>query len=93
VVNDEQFAVLRILVDRRRSLGEENTRVIPAHQLLLELILAVPRWASARQAKALLTRVRPRDAADKVRRRVAAYQRLPQREELRRDEVMAHLAE
>ena len=26
VINDEQLAVLRILVDRRRSLGEEHTR-------------------------------------------------------------------
>ena len=31
VVNDEQLAVLRILVDRRRSLGEDHTRmVVPA---------------------------------------------------------------
>ena len=28
VVNDEQLAVLRILVDRRRSLGEDHTRMI-----------------------------------------------------------------
>jgi hypothetical protein len=27
VVNDEQFALLRILVDRRRSLGEDHTRM------------------------------------------------------------------
>ena len=39
VVNDEQLAVLRLLVDRRRSLGEEHTRKISQlHQLLLELI-------------------------------------------------------
>ncbi len=39
VVNDEQLAVLRVLVDRRRSLGEEHTRKIAQlHQLLLELI-------------------------------------------------------
>jgi transposase len=30
VVNDEQLAVLRILVDRRRSLGEEHTRLVPS---------------------------------------------------------------
>ena len=31
VVNDEQLAVLRVLVDRRRSLGEDHTRmVVPA---------------------------------------------------------------
>ena len=28
VVNDEQLAVLRVLVDRRRSLGEDHTRMI-----------------------------------------------------------------
>jgi transposase len=39
VINDEQLAVLRILVDRRRSLGEDHTRMISqVHQLLLELI-------------------------------------------------------
>lgn len=39
VVNDEQLAVLRVLVDRRRSLGEDHTRMISQlHQLLLELI-------------------------------------------------------
>lgn len=30
VVNDAQLAVLRVLVDRRRSLGEDHTRMIPA---------------------------------------------------------------
>jgi hypothetical protein len=40
VVNDEQLTVLRILVDRRRSLGEDRTRMVSQlHQLLLELIL------------------------------------------------------
>jgi hypothetical protein len=39
VINDEQLAVLRILVDRRRSLGEDHTRMVSQlHQLLLELI-------------------------------------------------------
>jgi len=39
VVNDEQLALLRILVDRRRSLGEDHTRMISQlHRLLLELI-------------------------------------------------------
>src|SRR2546421_362352 len=37
LVNDEQLAVLRILVDRRRSLGEDHTRMVSQlHQLLLE---------------------------------------------------------
>ncbi|MFY1573551.1 hypothetical protein ACN26Z_01495 [Verrucosispora sp. WMMD703] len=36
VVNDEQLALLRILVDRRRSLGEDHTRMVSQlHQLLL----------------------------------------------------------
>jgi hypothetical protein len=35
VINDEQLAILRILVDRRRSLGEDHTRMISQlHQLL-----------------------------------------------------------
>jgi len=74
VVNDEQLAVLRILVDRRRSLGEDHTRMISQlHQLLLELIPGgAKKDLSARQAKALLAKVRPRDAAGKTRRRVAA---------------------
>ena len=74
VVNDEQLAVLRILVDRRRSLGEDHTRMIAQlHQLLLELIPGgVKKDLSAAQAKALLAKVRPRDTVGKTRRRVAA---------------------
>ena len=74
VVNDEQLAVLRILVDRRRSLGEGHTRMVSQlHQLLLELIPGgAKRDLSAAQAKKLLATVRPRDVAGKARRRVAA---------------------
>ena len=74
VVNDEQLAVLRVLVDRRRSLGEDHTRMVAQlHQLLLELIPGgAKKDLSAAQAKALLAKVRPRDAAGKTRRRVAA---------------------
>ena len=74
VVNDEQLAILRILVDRRRSLGEDHTRMVSQlHQLLLELIPGgAKKDLSARQAKALLAKVRPRDAAGMTRRRVAA---------------------
>jgi transposase len=74
VVDDQQLAVLRILADRRRSLGEDHTRMISQlHQLLLELIPGgAKKDLSAAQAKALLARVRPRDAAGKARRRVAA---------------------
>src|SRR6478609_934436 len=74
VVHDEQLAVLRVLVDRRRSLGEDHTRIVSQlHHLLLELIPGgAKKDLSARQAKALLATVRPRDAAGKTRRRVAA---------------------
>ena len=74
VVNDEQLAVLRVLVDRRRALGEDHTRMISqVHHLLLELIPGgAKKDLSAAQAKALLANVRPRDSAGKARRRVAA---------------------
>jgi transposase len=74
VVDDEQLAVLRILVDRRRSLGDDHTRMVSQlHRLLLELIPGGAKTSlSAAQAKVLLARVRPRDAAGKTRRRVAA---------------------
>jgi transposase len=74
VVGDAQLAVLRILADRRRSLGEDHTRMISQlHRLLLELIPGGAKTSlSAAQAKALLARVRPRDAAGRARRRVAA---------------------
>ena len=74
VVNDEQLTILRLLVDRRRALGEEHTRKIAqVHQLLLELIPGgAKKDLSAAQAKALLATVRPRDEAGKTRRRVAA---------------------
>ena len=74
VVNDEQLALLRILVDRRRSLGADHTRMISQlHQLLLELIPGgAKKSLSAAQAKALLATVKPRDTVGKTRRRVAA---------------------
>jgi len=73
VVNDEKLAVLRILIDRR-SLGEDHTRMVSQlHHLLLELIPGgAKKDLSAAQAKVLLAKVRPRDAAGKTRRRVAA---------------------
>jgi transposase len=74
VVNDEQLAVLRVLVDRRRSLGEDHTRMVAQlHQLLLELVPGgAKKDLSAAQAKAILAKVRPRDSVGKARRRVAA---------------------
>ena len=74
VADDQQLAVLRILADRRRSLGEDHTRMVSQlHQLLPGLIPGgAKKDLSAAQARALLARVRPRDAAGKARRRVAA---------------------
>jgi transposase len=74
VVNDEQLAVLRILVDRRRSLGEDHTRMVSQLQQLLQELIpgGAKKDLSAAQAKALLATVRPRAAAGKARRRVAA---------------------
>jgi transposase len=73
-VDDEQLAVLRVLVDRRRSLGEDHTRMVAQlHHLLLQLIPGgAKKDLSAAQAKVLLATVRPRDAAGRARRRVAA---------------------
>jgi transposase len=73
VVADEQIELLRVLVDRRRMLGEEHTRKISQlHRLLLELIPGGAKlYLSARQARKLLTTVRPRDAAGKARKHLA----------------------
>src|SRR5665213_87575 len=74
VVNNEQLAVLRLLVDRRRSLGDDHTRMVSQlHRLLLELIPGGAKTQlSAAQAKALLGKVRPRDTAGKTGNRVCA---------------------
>ena len=99
VVDDQQLAVLRILAGRRRSLGDDHTPMVsPLHQLLLELIPGgAKKDLSAAQAKALLARVRPRDAAGKARRRVAAelisdLERIYQRKKEANKELTALLA-
>ena len=91
--------MLRILADRRRSLGEDHTRMVSQlHQLLLELIPGgAKKDLSAAQAKVLLARVRPRDAAGKARRRVAAelisdLERIYQRKKEANKELNALLA-
>lgn len=73
VINDETLEVLRLLADRRRRIGEDHTRMIcQLHQILLELLPGgAKRALSAAQARKLLTTVRPKDAAGKVRKRVA----------------------
>jgi len=98
VTADQQLAVLRILADRRRSLGDDHTRMISQHQLLSELIPGgAKKDLSAAQARALLARVRPRDAAGKARRRVAAelisdLERIYQRKKEANKELTALLA-
>ena len=73
VVTDAQLQVLQLLVDRRRSLGEEHTRKInQLHRILLEMLPGgAKKHLSAAQATALLSRVRPRDEVGKTRKRVA----------------------
>src|SRR4051812_6647377 len=60
VVADEQREILRLLVDRRCSIGEEHTRkVSQLHALLLELIPGgAKKDLSAAQARKLLAGVR-----------------------------------
>lgn len=95
VVNDEQLAVLRLLVDRRR---EHTRKMSQVHHLLLELIPGgAKKNLSAAQAKALLATVRPRDIAGKTRRRVAAelivdLERIYQRKKAANKELNALVA-
>ena len=73
VVNDQTLEVLRLLVDRRRRIGEDHTRMVcQLHQLLLELLPGgAKKDLSAAQARRLLATVRPKDVAGKTRKRVA----------------------
>ena len=73
VVRDAQREVLRILVDRRRAIGEEHTyKINQLHALVLELIPGgAKRDLSPAQARRLLASVRPRDVVGKTRKRVA----------------------
>lgn len=73
VVSDEQVEVLRLLVDRRRRLGQEHTaKVCQLHQVLLDLIPGgAPKSLSAAQARRILAGIRPKDVVGKTRKRVA----------------------
>jgi transposase len=73
VVPDAQLEVLRLLVDRRRSLGKEHTRKVSRlHRILLETLPGgAKRDLSAAQARALLARVRPRDLVGRTRKQLA----------------------
>jgi transposase len=63
-----------MLADRRDELGPARTQVAGRlHRLLLELLPGGARkFGSARQARALIATVKPRDLAGKTRRRLAA---------------------
>lgn len=98
VANNDQLAILRMLVDRRRSIVEDHTRMTSQlHQLLLDLIPGgAKKDLSAAQAKALLAGVRPRDEVGKMRRRIAAeliadLERLYQRKKAANKELLALL--
>jgi transposase len=68
---EEDLVVMGMLADRRDELGRARTQVI--NRLLLELLPGgAKKFLSARQARALLATVRPRDLAGKTRRRLAA---------------------
>ena len=66
--------VTGMLADRRDELGQARTQVVNRlHRLLLELLPGgAKKFLSARQARALIATVRPRDLAGKTRRRLAA---------------------
>ncbi len=89
VVNDESLEVLRLLVDRRRRIGEDHTRMVcQLHVLLLELIPGgAKKDLSAAQARRLLAAVRPKDLAGKTRKRVAMGARGRPRAGLRAEEA------
>jgi transposase len=71
---DEDLAVLRLLADRRDELSRSRTRTLNRlHRLLAELVGGgAPRHLSVLQAKAMLATVRPRDAAGRTWRALAA---------------------
>lgn len=73
VISDEKLEMLRLLVDRRRRLGDDHTRMVcQLHQLLLELVAGgAKRDLSAAQARKILAGVRPTDEVGKLRKRVA----------------------
>lgn len=88
--------MLRLLVDRRRRIGEEHTvKVCQLHQLLLELIPGgAKRYLSAAQARRLLAGVQPSDVVSATRKLVAMelvedLERLYQRKKQANKELIA----
>jgi transposase len=74
VSNDPELTVLRLLCDRRDELSRARAQALNRmHRLFLELVPGgAPVKKSAAQYKKLLVTVRPRDAAGRTRRRMAA---------------------
>ena len=70
---EEDLVVMGMLADRRDELGQARTQVVNRlHRLLLELLPGgAKKFLSARQARALIAAVKPRDLAGKTRRRLA----------------------
>jgi transposase len=69
---DADLQVMGMLVDRRDELGRARTQTINRlHRLLLELFPGgAKKFLSARQARALIATVKPRDLVGKTRRRL-----------------------
>jgi len=96
VVDNEQLELLRLLVDRRRRIGEEHTRMVcQLHALLLELLPGgAKKDLSAAQARKLLATVRPRDLVGKTRKQhamelVVDLERIYQRKKAANTELIA----
>ncbi|MEH0846422.1 IS110 family transposase [Micromonospora sp. CPCC 205711] len=70
---DPDLQVMGMLVDRRDELGRARTQTINRlHRLLLELFPGgAKQFLSARQARALIATIKPRDIVGKTRRRLA----------------------
>jgi hypothetical protein len=73
---DADLVVLGMLVDRRDELGRARTQTVNRlhrlHRLLLELFPGgAKQFLSARQARALIATIKPRDIVGKTRRRLA----------------------
>jgi len=73
VVSDDQLEMLRLLVDRRRRIGQEHvTKICQLHQLLLEIVPGgAKKDLSAAQARKILAGTRPKDEVGKLRKRIA----------------------
>ena len=70
---DDDLLVMGMLADRRDELGRNRTQTVNRlHRLLLELFPGgAKQFLSARQARALIATIKPRDLPGKTRRRLA----------------------